>query len=66
VLLEPWLVLGRLLGMRLVFDGDRLVRDLDVACWRSRAVWGGVAFGAAGAIKVWAILPGYRCRRVGT
>ena len=55
VLLEPWLVLCCLLGLRLVFDGDSLVRE--VAGWRSRAVWGGIAFGAAGAIKVWAILP---------
>ena len=51
VLLEPWLVLFCLLGALAVFDGDRLTSS------RWRLVWGGVAFGAAGAIKVWAILP---------
>ena len=33
-----------------MFDGDRLAST-------RRLVWGGVAFGFAGAIKVWAILP---------
>ncbi|MCW2910714.1 MAG: hypothetical protein JWL68_5503 [Actinomycetia bacterium] len=51
VLLEPWLVLFCLAGLLAVFDGDRL------ASTRRRLVWGGVAFGFAGAIKVWAILP---------
>jgi hypothetical protein len=50
VLLEPWLVLFCLAGMLAVFDGDRLAST-------RRLVWGGVAFGFAGAIKVWAILP---------
>jgi alpha-1,2-mannosyltransferase len=51
VLLEPWLVLFCLLGAVAVFDRDRLASS------RWRLIWGGVAFGVAGAIKVWAILP---------
>jgi len=50
VLLEPWLVLFCLAGMLAVFDRDRLAST-------RRLVWGGVAFGFAGSIKVWAILP---------
>jgi hypothetical protein len=50
VLLEPWLVLFCLLGMIAVFDRDRFASQ-------SRLLWGGVAFGFAGAVKVWAILP---------
>jgi len=50
VLLEPWLVLFCLLGALAVFDGDRLAGV-------RRLAWGGAAFGFAGAIKVWAILP---------
>ena len=50
VLLEPWLVLFCLLGALAVFDGDRLASG-------RRLVWGGLAFGFAGAVKVWAILP---------
>src|SRR5262249_25129185 len=50
VLLEPWLVLFCLLGALAVFDGDR------VATGR-RVLLGGAAFGFAGAVKVWAILP---------
>ena len=50
VLLEPWLVLCCLLGALAVFDGDRLASA-------GRLAWGGAAFGFAGAIKVWAILP---------
>ncbi len=50
VLLEPWLVLFCLAGTLAVFDGDRLGST-------RRLVWGGVAFGFAGAIKVWAIVP---------
>jgi len=50
VLLEPWLVLFCLLGALAVFDGDR------VAAGR-RLFLGGVLFGLAGAVKVWAILP---------
>ena len=51
VLLEPWLVLFCLLGALAVFNGDQLAGS-----WR-RLVWGGLAFGFAGAVKVWAILP---------
>jgi hypothetical protein len=50
VLLEPWLVLFCLLGALAVFDGDRLAGG-------RRLAWGGLAFGFAGAVKVWAILP---------
>lgn len=50
VLLEPWLVLFCLLGALAVFDRDEL------AGWR-RLLLGGCAFGFAGAVKVWAILP---------
>ena len=50
VLLEPWLVLFCLLGALAVFDGDRLASP-------QRLIWGGLAFGFAGAVKVWAILP---------
>jgi alpha-1,2-mannosyltransferase len=50
VLLEPWLVLFCLAGALAVFDGDRLAGG-------RRLLWGGVAFGFAGAIKVWAIIP---------
>jgi Glycosyltransferase family 87 len=51
VLLEPWLVLFCLAGAVAVFDGDK------VTSRTRRLAWGGVAFGFAGAIKVWAIVP---------
>ena len=51
VLLEPWLVLFCLIGAVTVFDGDRVTASTR------RLVWGGVAFGFAGAIKAWAIVP---------
>ncbi len=51
VLVEPWLALFCLAGALAVFEGDRLT-----ACHR-RLVWGGVAFGFAGAVEVWAIFP---------
>ena len=51
VLLEPWLVLFCLLGALAVFDGDRLTSS------RKRLIWGGLALGFGGAVKVWAILP---------
>jgi len=51
VLLEPWLVLFCLAGAVAVFDGDRLTSRTR------RLLWGGVAFGFGGAIKVWAIVP---------
>jgi hypothetical protein len=50
VLLEPWLVLFCLLGALAVFDKDQLAS-------RRRLFLGGLAFGFAGAVKVWAILP---------
>jgi Glycosyltransferase family 87 len=50
VLLEPWLVLFCLLGALAVFTGDTLASD-------RRMLLGGLAFGFAGAVKVWAILP---------
>lgn len=50
VLLEPWLVLFCLLGALAVFDGDQFAGT-------RRLVLGGLAFGFAGAVKVWAILP---------
>jgi hypothetical protein len=51
VLQEPWLVLACLAGLLAVFDGDRLTTS------GKRLAWGGVAFGFAGAIKLWAIFP---------
>jgi Glycosyltransferase family 87 len=51
VLLEPWLVLFCLAGALAAFDGDRL------ATTARRLAWGGAAFGFAGAIKGWAIVP---------
>jgi Glycosyltransferase family 87 len=51
VLLEPWLVLFCLAGAVAVFDGDRLTPGVR------RLAWGGAAFGFAGAVKVWAIVP---------
>ncbi len=51
VLLEPWLVLFCLLGALAVFDGDRIADS------RRRILLGGLLFGFAGAVKVWAILP---------
>ena len=50
VLLEPWLVAFCLAGALAVFDGDQLASG-------RRLVWGGAAFGFAGAIKAWAIIP---------
>jgi alpha-1,2-mannosyltransferase len=51
VLLEPWLVLFCLLGALALFDGDRIADS------RRRILLGGLLFGFAGAVKVWAILP---------
>jgi alpha-1,2-mannosyltransferase len=51
VLVEPWLVLFCLLGMILIFDGDRLTSG------RRRLAWGGVVLGFAGVIEAWAIVP---------
>jgi hypothetical protein len=51
VLVEPWLVLFCLAGAVAVFDGDRLTAS------GRRLAWGGAAFGFAGAIEAWAIIP---------
>jgi len=51
VLLEPWMVLFCLIGAVTVFDRDR------VTAGTGRLIWGGVLFGFAGAIKIWAIVP---------
>jgi alpha-1,2-mannosyltransferase len=51
VLVEPWLVLFCLIGALAVFDGDRLTTS------GRRLAWGGAAFGFAGAVEVWAIVP---------
>jgi alpha-1,2-mannosyltransferase len=50
VLLEPWLVLFCLAGVALAFDGD-------VLAGRGRLTWSGAAFGFAGAVKLWAVIP---------
>jgi len=49
-LLEPWLNLFCLAGALLVFDGDRMAGN-------RRLAWGGVAFGFAVAVKLWAVIP---------
>jgi alpha-1,2-mannosyltransferase len=51
VLVEPWLVLFCLAGAVLVFSGDRLESS------RRRLARGGLAFGFAGVIEAWAIVP---------
>jgi alpha-1,2-mannosyltransferase len=51
VLVEPWLVLFCLAGAVAVFDRDRITSSTR------RLVWGGVAFGFAGAVEAWAIVP---------
>jgi alpha-1,2-mannosyltransferase len=51
IFLEPWLALFCLAGALAVFDGDRL------AGGGRRLFWGGVAFGFAGAVESWAIIP---------
>ena len=51
VLVEPWLVLFCLIGAVAIFDRDHITAS------RRRLVWGGVAFGFAGAVELWAIMP---------
>ena len=52
LLLEPWLNLFCLVGAVLIFDGDRIaVTDTR------RLAWGGVSFGFAAAVKLWALVP---------
>ncbi len=50
VVLEPFLVFFCLLGTFLIFDAG------DLASWR-RMLLGGIAFGFAVEVKVWAVLP---------
>jgi len=50
VLVEPWLVLFCLIAALALFDGDGLARG-------RRLAWAGVAFGFAGAVEAWAIVP---------
>ena len=51
VLVEPWLVLFCLAGAVAVLDRDRITASTR------RLAWGGAAFGCAGAVESWAILP---------
>jgi hypothetical protein len=51
ILVEPWLVLFCLLGALALFDRDQFTSS------RKRLFWGGVSFGFAGCIEVWAIFP---------
>jgi hypothetical protein len=50
-LLEPWLNLFCLAGAVAVFDGDQ------ISSRRRRLGWGGVLFGVAAAVKIWAVGP---------
>lgn len=50
-LLEPWLNLFCLAGAVTLFDGDQ------VSGRRRRLGWAGVLFGAAAAVKIWAVVP---------
>lgn len=66
-LLEPWLNLCCLAGAVLIFDGDRMAgtaprpghgpRAARTGADTRRLVLGGVAFGFAVAVKIWALLP---------
>jgi alpha-1,2-mannosyltransferase len=51
VLVEPWLVLFSMAGAVATFDGDRITAS------PRRLAWGGAAFGFAGAVEGWAIVP---------
>jgi hypothetical protein len=51
LLVEPWVVLFCLLGAVAVFDGDSFTSS------RRRLAGGGLAFGFAGLIEAWAIVP---------
>jgi len=51
ILVEPWLVLFCLLGALALFDRNHLTSS------GKRLFWGGVAFGFAGCVEVWAIFP---------
>ena len=64
-LLEPWLNLCCLAGAVLVVDGDRMAgiarregrRQEHAAAHTGRLALGGVAFGFAVTVKIWALLP---------
>jgi hypothetical protein len=65
VLVEPWLVVFCLTGALALFHGDGLA-----PAGSRRVVWAGVAFGFAGVVEAWAIVPvlvllalTLRCRR---
>jgi hypothetical protein len=51
LLVEPWVALFCLAGAVAVFDGDTFTSSAR------RLFWGGVAFGFAGLIEAWAIVP---------
>jgi len=51
LLVEPWVVLFCLIGAVAVFDGDSFTAS------RRRLIGGGLAFGFAGLIEAWAIVP---------
>jgi alpha-1,2-mannosyltransferase len=58
--LEPWLNLFCLLGAVLLFDGDQIagLGDSGGRKWLTRrALWAGVCFGFAAAVKIWAAAP---------
>jgi alpha-1,2-mannosyltransferase len=60
LLLEPWLNLFCLLGAVFLFDGDRItgLGGSDGPHPRTRrALWAGVCFGLAAAVKIWAAVP---------
>jgi alpha-1,2-mannosyltransferase len=50
-LLEPWLNLFCLLAALQVFEGDQISGK------PRRLAWGGVLFGVAAAVKIWAVVP---------
>ncbi len=51
VLVEAWLVLFCLLGLLALFEQDKLTSS------KRRLAWGGLAFGLAGVVEIWAIAP---------
>jgi alpha-1,2-mannosyltransferase len=58
--LEPWLNLFCLLGAMFLFDGDRVtgLRGSAGPDGRARgALWAGLCFGFAAAVKIWAAVP---------
>jgi hypothetical protein len=58
--LEPWLNLFCLLGAVLLFDGDQITGLGDSGGRQRRthrALWAGVCFGFAAAVKIWAAVP---------